>query len=125
MASAENLAWLRQTGRRYVIGAPKSELKKFGSELARRDGWRTVHEGVEVKLTRHPDTAHRRLDELADKLAEGREEDAPGQKSKQRDVTILRSLPGVGRIDLTAKKYSYDALQDSARILVRVLTTHA
>src|SRR5208337_419196 len=44
--------------------------------------------------------AHRRLDELADKLAEGREEDAPGQKSKQRDVTILRSLPGVGRIVL-------------------------
>ena len=56
MASAENLAWLRQTGRRYVIGAPKSELKKFGSELGRRDGWRTVHEGVEVKLTRHPET---------------------------------------------------------------------
>ena len=40
MASAENLAWLRETGRRYVIGAPKSELKKFRSELARRDGWR-------------------------------------------------------------------------------------
>ena len=33
MASAENLAWLRQTGRRYVIGAPKSELKKFGSSI--------------------------------------------------------------------------------------------
>jgi len=56
MASAENLAWLRQTGRRYVIGAPKSELKKFASELAHRDGWRTVQEGVEVKLARHPDT---------------------------------------------------------------------
>jgi transposase len=56
MASAENLAWLRQTGRRYIIGAPKSELKKFGSELACPDGWRTVHEGVEVKLTRHPET---------------------------------------------------------------------
>jgi transposase len=56
MASAENLEWLRQTGRRYIIGAPKSELKKFGSVLAAADGWRTVHEGVEVKLTRHPDT---------------------------------------------------------------------
>ncbi len=56
MASAGNLAWLRQTGRRYIIGAPKSELKKFGSELARPDGWRTVHEGVEVKLTCHPET---------------------------------------------------------------------
>src|SRR5271166_1928297 len=56
MASAENLVWLRQTGRRYIIGAPKSELKKFGSELARRDGWRSVREGVEVKLVRHPET---------------------------------------------------------------------
>jgi transposase len=57
MASAANLEWLRQTGRRYIIGAPKSELKKFGSELARSDGWRTVQEGVEVKLASHPDTA--------------------------------------------------------------------
>jgi transposase len=57
MASADNLAWLRQTGRRYIIGAPKSELKKFPSELARPDGWRTVQEGVEVKLTSHPETS--------------------------------------------------------------------
>jgi transposase len=56
MASAVNLAWLRQTGRRYIIGAPKSELKKFCSELAGADGWHAVHEGVEVKLTRHPET---------------------------------------------------------------------
>jgi len=56
MASAQNLAWLRQTGRRYIIGAPKSELKRFGSELARPEGWRTVQDGVEVKLTRHPET---------------------------------------------------------------------
>jgi len=56
MASAANLAWLRQTGRRYIIGAAKSELKKFDSELACEDGWRTVQAGVEVKLTSHPET---------------------------------------------------------------------
>jgi transposase len=56
MASAANLAWLRESGRRYIIGAPKSELKKFGSELARPDGWHVVHDGVEVKLTTHPET---------------------------------------------------------------------
>src|SRR3979490_2735512 len=56
MASADNLAWLRQTGRRHIIGAPKSELKKFAFELARPDDWRVVHEGVEVKLSRHPET---------------------------------------------------------------------
>jgi transposase len=56
MASAKNLAWLRDTGRRYIIGAPKSELKKFGVDLAAAGGWRTVQEGVEVKLARHPET---------------------------------------------------------------------
>lgn len=56
MASAENLAWLRQSGRRYIIGAPKSELKRFASALADADGWRKVHDGVEVKLTRHTAT---------------------------------------------------------------------
>jgi len=56
MASAKNLAWLRDTGRRYIIGAPKSELKKFATELAAAEGWRAVHEGVEVKIARHPET---------------------------------------------------------------------
>ncbi|MBI2741640.1 MAG: IS1634 family transposase [Rhodospirillales bacterium] len=57
MSSAENLAWLRQTGRRYIIGAPKAELRKFAAELAATSGWRTIREGIEVKLVRWPDTA--------------------------------------------------------------------
>jgi transposase len=56
MASADNLSWLRETGRRYIIGAPKSELKKFAAELAGPQGWRTVQEGVEVKLTTNAQT---------------------------------------------------------------------
>jgi transposase len=56
MASAENLAWLRDTGRRYIIGAPKSDLKKFAAPLAALGGWRTIRDGVEVKLTACPET---------------------------------------------------------------------
>src|SRR6516164_9278186 len=56
MASAENLAWLHQTGRRYIIGAPKSDLKKFALELATASGWREIREGVEVKLAHCPET---------------------------------------------------------------------
>ena len=55
MASAENLAWLRETGRRYIIGAPKSELKQFAAELATTDGWRTIRDGIEIKLTDCPE----------------------------------------------------------------------
>jgi len=57
MASPGNLTWLRQTGRRYIIGAPKAELKQFGAELADPDGWHIVRDGVAVKLARHPKTA--------------------------------------------------------------------
>jgi transposase len=44
--------------------------------------------------------AHRRLDGLCAQLAEDDGEKPPGQATEQRDVTILRSLPGVGRIVL-------------------------
>ena len=57
MSSANNLAWLRQTGRRYIIGAPKAELRKFAMELATASGWREIREGIEVKLVRWPDTS--------------------------------------------------------------------
>ena len=56
MASKENLAWLQETGRRYIIGAPKSELKKFAGSLAAATGWRKVREDIEVKLARNPET---------------------------------------------------------------------
>lgn len=44
-------------------------------------------------------TVHRRLDELCTKLAAAGESEA-GQASEQRDVAILRSMPGIGRINL-------------------------
>jgi transposase len=56
MASAANLAWLRQTGRRYIIGAPKAQLRAFAAELAEQSGWRTIREGIAVKLARWPET---------------------------------------------------------------------
>jgi transposase len=56
MASADNLAWLRQTGRRYIIGAPKAQLRQFTPELATPEGWREIRQGIEVKLARWPET---------------------------------------------------------------------
>ena len=45
--------------------------------------------------------AHRRLDALCNELSISKEgDDTPGQMGEQRDVDILRSLPGVGRIVL-------------------------
>lgn len=55
MTSAENLAWLQQTKRRYLVGTPKSELRKWSRQIAEARDWRTVREDVEAKLCPGPD----------------------------------------------------------------------
>jgi transposase len=55
MSSAENVAWLQETKRRYLIGAPKSELRKWSREVAEAKDWRQVRGGVEAKLCTGPD----------------------------------------------------------------------
>ena len=55
MASAENIAWLRASGRRYILGTPKSELRKWAPALAEKTQWREIREGIEVKLCAAPD----------------------------------------------------------------------
>jgi len=54
MVSAENIAWLNATGRRYVIGTPRSELKRWARQLADKRDWRRIREDVEVKICRGP-----------------------------------------------------------------------
>lgn len=49
MISEDTLTWLREGGRRYVVGLPKSELKKHDAELADPKGWTAVREGVAVR----------------------------------------------------------------------------
>ena len=55
MVSADNIAWLQQSGRRYLIGANKQELKRWAPAIAEAKDWRTVREGVEAKLCPGPD----------------------------------------------------------------------
>jgi transposase len=91
MGSAKNLAWLRSTKRRYIIGAPKSELKKFASEL-KSDGWRAIRDGVEVKLTRCPTTQDTIiLCRSADRRGKER---AMHEKFSTRIETALQRLQG-------------------------------
>ena len=55
MASEENVAWLEQTGRRFLIGTPKSDLKKWSRQIAEQRDWQKVREGVEAKLCTGPE----------------------------------------------------------------------
>jgi transposase len=53
MVSEANIEFLREGGRRYIVGTPKSLLKKFEQELLKED-WHTIREGIEVKLCALP-----------------------------------------------------------------------
>lgn len=55
MMSAKNIAWLKSTGRRYVIGASRTEVKKWQTEIADADGWQVVRDDVEAKICQRPD----------------------------------------------------------------------
>jgi transposase len=49
MVSEKNLEFFRQGGRKYIVGTPKSLLKKYEQELLSED-WHTIRDGIEVKL---------------------------------------------------------------------------
>jgi len=48
MVSEENIEFMKKRGARYIVGTPKSMLRKFEQELLAK-GWEEVHPGVEVK----------------------------------------------------------------------------
>ncbi|HSD59676.1 MAG TPA: IS1634 family transposase, partial [Burkholderiales bacterium] len=90
MVSAENIAWLNETGRRYVTGAPRSELKRWARELAEPTDWRRIREDVEVKICRGPDGTETFL--LCRSAARLEKERAMHQRFAQRIEAGLESL---------------------------------
>jgi len=55
MISEENLKWLREEKRLYIVGTPRSELKNWENALIDKEGWKEIREGLEVKLCPGPD----------------------------------------------------------------------
>jgi transposase len=53
MMSEENIDFLKLGNRRYIIGTPKSELKKFEKELLSRN-WETIRDDLEVQYCKSP-----------------------------------------------------------------------
>ncbi len=55
MSSESNLKWLREGGRQYLIGTPRTEMKKWAQELRAEQGWNEIREGLDVKVCEGPD----------------------------------------------------------------------
>ncbi len=54
MVSQDNIEFLKAGARRYIIGTPKSLLRRFERQLLERD-WQTIRPELEVKLCPSPD----------------------------------------------------------------------
>ncbi len=55
MVSQENMEFLKEGKRRYILGTPKAMLRQFERQLLEQD-WTTIREGLEVKLCAAPDS---------------------------------------------------------------------
>lgn len=54
LVSAANVQWLQERGARYILGTPKSELKRFAAQV-QQGPWQEVRDGLEVQRCPHPD----------------------------------------------------------------------
>lgn len=90
MVSEDNLAWLRQEGRKYLVGTPRSEMKRWGRELVDRQDWKEVREGLSVKLCAGPEGADTFI--LCHSVARQEKESAMHERFSERIVRGLASL---------------------------------
>lgn len=106
MASEENIAWLKGTGRRYIIGTPKSELKKWAPHLADKTKWREIRQDIEVQLCPSPDGNETFI--LCRSKARAEKEKAMHQKFSDRIAKALEKLSQ--RILRSRKRLSRDKI---------------
>lgn len=90
MVSRENVAWLNETGRRYVIGTPKAELKRWAKEIEESAAWRRIRDDVEVKVCGGPEGSETFL--LCRSASRVEKEHAMHERFKARIETALESL---------------------------------
>jgi len=100
MTSEDNIAWFWQTQRRFLVGTPKSELKKWEQEILEEKDWRIVREGLEVKLCAGRDG--RETFVLCRSADRRKKEEAMHEKFTARIEEGLQSLKR--RLDRSKKK---------------------
>jgi len=90
MSSVDNLQWLRDGDRKYLIGAPRSELRRWADQLVDKRGWQQVRDELEVKIVDSPDGEEVFL--LCRSADRRRKETAMHDRFGKRIVTGLESL---------------------------------
>jgi transposase len=108
MVSAANIAFLKEGGRRYIMGTHKTLMRKYEKHLNAPD-WSLVHEGLEVKLCADPDGGTETFI-LCRSAARREKEKAMHEKFEQRIAAGLAALVKL------AQKRSMTAVQMAQRV---------
>jgi transposase len=138
MVSEDNLEFMRLSGARYLVGTPRSLLKKFEQRLVDQS-WEEVQPGVEVKLCASPEgmeetfvlcrslgrkekenaILHRFVDRLGEKLAKLAERAEQGKiKDKQKVERQIGRL--LERNSRAASLFSVTVLDRDGRLSIDV-----
>lgn len=103
MVSEANIAFLRERKALYIVGTPKSQLRKYESELAEKENWTEVENGVEARLVDHPDGDGQERYVLCRSSARGAKERAMLERQMSRlteeMLKIDRSLRRRAQVD--------------------------
>jgi len=106
MVSASNVEFLKEGGRRYIMGTHKTILRKYEKQLIAPD-WKLVHEGLEVKLCADPDGGAETFI-LCRSAARRQKEKAMHEKFERRIEEGLASLAKMaGKRSMTAVQLSH------------------
>jgi transposase len=129
LVSDDHVSWLKAHGRRYIVGTPKSWLRRFERELA-TEPWQHVREGVEARLCAAPDgaevfvlcrSAERRAKERAmharfeQRILEGLEAIARSCRKRAQSPVLIAQRVGrlLGRNSRAAKLFHVEVGADA------------
>lgn len=110
IVSEENLEFLRERGAQYLVGTPKSMLRRHEREMLDAAGWQVIRDGLEVKLVAAPDGSSERF-----VLCRSRDRAAKERAMLERQIVRLRKA--LDKIDAGLRRRpSTDALKIERRI---------
>jgi hypothetical protein len=114
--SEANLSYLREHGAQYIVGTPKSMLKRFEKHLA-EGNWRLVQEGVEVKLVDGPQGTEKFI------LARSRDRVEKEKAIHQRFVGRMEE--GLKKLEVSAQSGRLKTVAEAQRRLGRLQQANA
>jgi transposase len=104
MSSSDNIEFLKEGDRRYIIGTPKGMLRKYEQEIIGPD-WTAIRDGLEVKLCQDPEGGSEETFILCRSAERAKKEQAMHQRFEKRIEE------GLAKIQKSCQRQKQDAVK--------------